>query len=526
MKIFVVCLTLLLTTQTFGQKTVFVSSVDSDLTIKSVAVLPMIDNVSGIYSKPLSVHLLSLFSDDKQWTTTEVTDPKSPTPENLEDHNDVVKTQLAKYKVDAIVSSRLTKGPQGIAIKLNIFSGKEGLLTAESTLANYTGYEVSDLRLQVNALVKELKKKIPYDGTILSRKGTLVTINTGAKQGLLENQDLNVIQIVKIQRHPKFHFIVSTEKEILGKIRLKKVEEHLSFGSIVNERDEGVIRPGQKIIVEQFVKYPDTPLTGDQKIVDDLGHRGDQPLAFGDRATEWVPDRTPTFGKIAVLLGLTQYSLSSNLATSGGLSASNGFAPTIKLDGEMWISPEWFASLNLRQYVFSISNPNGASTPSRLNVSTSQYSLLGGYNFLVAEQFFGPKIQLSGGYSKFSSTVDQSSPLTAFTSQSYSGLMFGVGGSFPLELETKTQVSLGAKINLFFNPALDESPVDSGSSKNSVTSFSFFADIKQSHRLNYKFVIDYDLFASSFTGVGSRGEAASSSSHSMMSLLGGIEFLF
>jgi hypothetical protein len=526
MKFFVLCLTLLLTAQTFGQKSVFVSSVDSDLTIKSVGVLPMVDNVAGIYSKPLSAHLLSLLADDKQWSANEIVDKQNSTPESYEDHSALAKTLLSKNKVDGFISSRLTKGPQGVTLRLNLFSGKEGLLTAQAIMSNYTGYEVADLRTQLSGLYKELKSKIPYDGVLLSRKGTLVTVNVGSKQGLSENQDLNVIQIVKVQRHPKFNFIVSTDKEILGRVRLKKVEEFLSFGTIVSERDEGVLKPGHKLIVEQFIKYPETPMTADQKIIDALGSRKDQPLAFGDKAGEWVPDKTPTFGKIAVLLGLTQYSLSSNLATSGGLSASNSLVPTIKLDGEMWLSPEWFGAMSLRQYVFSVSNPNGSGSPSKLNVSTSQYSLLAGYNFLIADQFFGPKLQLSAGYSKFSSTVDQSSPLTAFTSQSYSGLMFGLGGSFPLDLESKTPVSLGAKINLFFNPALDESPVDSGSCRNNITSFSGFVDIRQSHRLNYKFVIDYDLFASSFTGTGSRGEVASSSSHSMMSVLGGIEYLF
>jgi hypothetical protein len=511
--------------KTYGQKSNFVSAVDQDLSIKTVAVLPMVDNLSGIYATPLSTQLHSLVSSDKQWSLTSFSKSKFPKPEELEENPELVKSLLKEAKVDGIISSRITKGPQGITLRIKLFSGREGFLLAESTLQNYQGFEISDLRTQVASLYEELKRKIPYDGVLLSRKGTLVTLNLGSQQGALENQEVNVIQIIKVQRHPKFHFLISSEQEILGQIKIKKVDENLSFGTIVSERGEGSLQAGQKFLIKKFVRYPETPITADQKLATDLTQRDDTPVAFGDHAGEWVPDRAPSFGKIEVLLGLSQYTLSNNLTTSGGLSATNSFSPTIQVGGELWINPEWFGTVSLRQYVFSVSNPGGGS-PSKLSVATSQYSLSGGYNFLVAEKFFGPKIQLTAGYSKFSSTVDQSSPMTAFTSQSYSGLMIGVGGSFPLELESKDPISLGASLNLFLTPTLDETPVDSGNSKSNITSFSAFLIYKYSNRLNLKGLINYDLLSSTFTGVGSRGEAASSSSQTITTLAGGIEYQF
>lgn len=513
-------------TQTMAQKTTFISAVDRDLTIKSITALPVFDNLSGIYAKPLSAHLNSLLENDRQWKLITTTADEKITPENLEDDANQVKALLRKSASDAIITTRIAKGPKGISIKMNLFAGQEGLLLAQSTLADFSGFELADLKTQLTEVYTNLKHKLPYDGTILSRKGLLVTIDIGANQGLRDDQQLNVIQIGKIGRHPKFKFLVSSEKEILGKIHLTKVEENLSFGTIESERDEGVVVPGQKLLVINYVNYPVIPATKDGKVIADLNQRQDSSVAFGQQAHEWVPEVTPTYGKVGVLFGLGLYQISNNLSLGGGVSATNTLTPSIRLNGEMWITPNWFGEFILREYIFSVNNPYSGSSPNKLNVSTNQYSLLAGYNFLVADQFFGPKLQLLAGYSKMSSVIDQSTPV-AFTNASYGGLELGVGGSFPLALESKLPVSIGARLELFFlNPTLEETPVTSGSATNTVTSFNAFCEYRYSQRMNVKGMVLYDSFSSSLTGSGSRTESASSISHTMTTFAGGIEFLF
>lgn len=514
---------------TLAQRTVFTSAVDKDLTIKALTVAPIVDNVSEIYSKPLTDHLKSLVANDRHWKSVdlpaETKIEAKASPEDFEEKPDVVKAVLKKAKVDALISTRISKGPKGLTIKMNLFSGKDGLLLAQQILTDYTGFETSDLKIQIANIYESLKRKMPYDGTVLSRRGLLVTIDLGSNQGLREDQDLTAIQILKVSRHPKFRFLVSTEKEIIGKIKVKKVEENLSFGTIVTERDEASLQPGQKFIVENFVRYPDTPLSNDGKVLTELGQRKDTPVAFGDKASEWIPETTPTYGKLGVLFGLGTYQVSNNLSGAGGISGSSSLTPSIQVDGEMWLNPNWFAEVTLRQFILSLNNPYPGSSPGKLNVSTTQYTLLGGYNFLVADQFFGPKLQLMGGYSKMTSFIDQSTPI-AFTTVGYSGLVFGLGGSVPLALESKTPITLGARLNFFWNPTLDESPVTSGNASSKVTSFNGYLEYRYSQRMILKGMLAYDLFSSTLTGTGGRGEAASSISHSMMTLAAGAEYMF
>lgn len=516
---------ILLCHETFAQKTQFVSNVDQDMTIKAVTLGPLPDNVSGIYSKPLREHLNSLIQQDKQWSLKNYQETLSFQPEDFESKPETVKLVLKKMTADAVIAGRINQGPQGINIRLQIFSGKNGLLLSQAQLQNYSGFEINDLKSQMETLYRKVKKGIPYAGIILSRKGLLVTVDQGSRQGLTPDATLTVVQILKIQRHPKFNFVVGADKEILGKVKLKKVEENLSFGTITVEKEEGVIAPQQKFIVDNDLSYPETPMTAEGNVVPDLNQRSDSPVAFGDKAQEWVPETTPTFGKLGLLLGFSMYNMNANVATGGGLSASNSFAPTIGLEGEMWVTPQWFGAFSLKQIVFSVANPYAGSTPSKLNASAQQYSLLGGYNFLIAEDFWGPKIQLLAGLSNFKSYVDQSTPV-AFTSQTYSGILFGLGGHFPLQLESKLPLSLGARLNFHWNPSMTESPVSSGSSSNSITSFSGYGEYKYSARINLRAVLSYDVFSSTFSGTGSRGEITTSSSHSITTISGGLDYMF
>ncbi|MGE3758365.1 MAG: hypothetical protein AB7H97_11445, partial [Pseudobdellovibrionaceae bacterium] len=67
---------------------IFVSTIDQEVTIQSVTFLPALDNISGIYAKPLEAHLIKLIEDEKQWAIVDFkADKKSPTPESLEENS-------------------------------------------------------------------------------------------------------------------------------------------------------------------------------------------------------------------------------------------------------------------------------------------------------------------------------------------------------------------------------------------------------------------------------------------------------
>lgn len=512
--------------QVFAQNTVFKSSVDDSLSIHSVAVAPAIDNMSGIYARPLSAQLLQLVEDDRRWAIKAWPQDYKIVPENIEENSNEAKAVMKKLGVDALLTTRISKGPLGIAIYMNLFTASEGFILAQETLKDYAGFEISDLQKQQEILWQNLINKIPYVGVIMSRKAQMVTINAGSRQGLRDGKDLSVVQILKINRHPKFHFIISTEKEIIGRVHLDKVDDSISFASVTLERSAQVIQPGMKLIPIDFIEYSPTVKTGDGALITDINGRADKAVSVGSGdAQEWRPTQQASLGSVAMMVGLGTYNISNTLNSAGGVNGSNSFTPSAHIQGELWLTTDWFLDGGLRQYISSVPNNYSGSKPDKINVSTTETKLLLGHNFLLNEDFWGPRFQVLGGYSKITAAVDDSSP-SAYTSISVGGFAIGLGGSFPLE-ET-SPISLGARLLYFYSPSIDETPLTSGSSSSGKwTSFSAFGTYKWTSRMNLRGELIYDLFGANFSGSGSRGiDSASTVTHQMTTLTAGVEYLF
>lgn len=496
----------------------YVSAVDQDLAIKSIVLVPTTDNISGIYAKPVEEHLRALLNSDKQWSLTEFPKGVSAKSETLDENPADVQKILQAAKTEAALTTKIIRGPRGTSITLTLFVGREGFPLLQESLTDYKGFDIADIKAEVTHLFENIKNRMPFRATILSRRGQQVTLNLGSNYGLKPGSRVSVVQIIRVNRHPKLKIMVSTEKEVLGRVKLFKVEPYLSFGYIELEKEPEVIAVGSKVMPDEFVKYSTPITTPSGKILADVTTRPDKEVAFGEDPKEWVPEAPPQYGKVEILAGFTSYNQNANL-TSQSISGSSNLAPNIAIRGELWINPEWFVGVNLRQSVFSIDNNLAGSTPGSLNMSMSQYSVVGGYNLLLSNDFFGPKMQFSAGYEDTNFKVDDSNP-TAFTSNKYGGLMLSLGGQFPMSEEIP--IDFGGKFNLFLNPSMSESPSRGGSRDSKINSFSFFMD----YRLKMKFKIHGELLFENFSTDYSGASDRSSVSHKMTTLMGGVQYLF
>ncbi|WP_413559299.1 hypothetical protein [Bdellovibrio sp. HCB209] len=503
--------------QTFAQNA-YVSSVDQDLAIKSIVLVPTTDNLGGIYSKPVEEQLRQQLNDDKQWSLINYPKNIDVKSESMDENPADVQKVLQAAKADAALTSKIIRGPRGISITMTLFVGREGFPLLQESLTDYKGFDTSDIKTQSAKLFENIKNRMPFRAAILSRRGQQVTLNLGSNYGLKPDSKVSIVQIIKVNRHPKLKFLVSTEKEVLGRVKLFKVEPYLSFGYIELEKEPGVIAVGSKVMPDEFVKYATPVTTPSGKILADITTRPDKDVAFGDDPKEWAPEPPPQYGKVEILAGFSAYSQNAKLDTQS-ISGNASLAPNILVRGELWLNPEWFINVSLRQSVFSIDNELTGSSPGSLNTSMSQYSVAGGYNFLLSNDFFGPKIQLSAGYQDTNFKIDDSSPV-AFTSNKYGGLMFSIGGSFPLGEEIP--MDLGGRLDLFLNPSMSESPKSGSGTDSKINSFAFYGN----YRLRQKFAIHGELLFENFSS--DYGDAAdrSSVSHKMTTLMGGIQYLF
>jgi hypothetical protein len=516
--------------RTFAQEKaekIYHSDIDDLLTVEKVSVLPFTDNLQGIYARPLETYFTGKIENMHRWDFVQA-NGSGPilSPEELESAPEKALQVSQGLGADGFFACRIIKGPNGVMIHLSLFLSKDGKLLSQAILKDYKLYGLGDLKEQLDRLLSEIVARLPYSGRVLSRDGNRVTVNLGAKDGVQNGQMLSVIQILQAHRHPKFNFLVKTEKEIFGKIKILKADETLSFGTVVTEKEKGAIQKNSKIGPLDFVTYSGADsLSLNPNAEDALGERDGAKLAFGKNAHAWTPASPPSFGQLGARLGIARAADSMELGSGvGGIEGDNSFAPSVAIDGELWITPEWTFFAGLKQGIISVRNPRAGGQPATLNEALSYYEAGIGYTIRLGPYIWSPNIMPFFGYFNYRLFVDDSTP-DAFTTQQYSGARLGVRGFTPVG--DSGEWGAGGVFSTAINPTMHESPLPSGdSNKATVVQFGLFGFKKISERLRLQANLDFEMYSASISGTGQRAEAATSASQRYTTLSGGIYYLF
>ncbi len=502
----------------------YVSLEDQKLNIRTITLAPVYDNVKKVYSEPIQKLLIELLQNDKVWGYSANPDiNKKIFVETYETNQNDVLDVLSKTNSQGMLTALITKGPNGLSAKLRLYTADQGLLLLEESFEDRNAFEIPKLRDEFIRLYQNLKNKLPYRGFILSRRGLEVTINAGGKNGLQVGQELSLAQILKINRHPKLRYLVGTEKEIIGRIQIKKIEPYLSFAQIIFEKETGVVDVGAKLVPTDYVSYPLPIINSAGEVIDDKLVVPLPSSATDGTAGEWVPKEPPQYGKVILQAGVGQYNESTTLISGTTIEASQSISPTFFMGGEFWLTPNWFVDFNVMQSFFKTENGLSGSTPTALSYTFSRYAGAIGYYFLLQDDFWGPKFSTQFGFASYKSDVTDTNP-TAFTSASSGGMLFKVTGSIPLQPDLPLE--LGASFNLLLNPVYSESPVNSGSASSRINSFGLNLTYLNSPSLRYRLDLNFDQIQTDFSGVGSRTNPAQSSTLRLNTQLLGIEYLF
>lgn len=510
--------------ETAPAKGAYRSDIDDLLTIQKVSLLPFTDNLQGIYSRPLETHFISKLEGMHRWDFVP-SNPSGPilSPEELEAAPDKAVQVSQGMGADAFFAARISKGPNGVTIHLSLFLTKDGKLLSQAILKDYKQFNINDLKEQTQRLLNEIVTRLPYAGRVLSREANRVTVNLGNKDGIQKNQLLSVIQIIQAHRHPKFNFLVRTEKEIFGRIKILKVEDTLSFGVVVSEKERGAIQKNSKIGPIDFVTYSGDSLSLTPSPEETLTSRDDGDIAFGKNAKAWTPQNPATFGQVGARLGISQIREATDLAGVGPQSGQSNFSPSVILDGELWLTQEWTFHARLKQGIASVENPRAGSAPKTLSQSFAYYEGSVGYRLRFGPYNWSPYAEPFLGYLNSKLYSDSATP-EVFLTQQYSGMKLGVHGAAPIG---QGDFGVGGEFSMVFSPKLKEAPVTSGgSAKNQVVQFGILGYKKMGERLKMQLNLDFEMYSSNFSGPGGRAEAASSSSQKFTTLSGGLYYMF
>lgn len=498
-------------------RTIYRSAVDEALTVRKIVILPFTDNLQGIYSRPVEKFVTEMVDKNHHWELSEYTAAGALlSPDELENNPQAVATISQNVNADAFIAGRIIKGPGGIHIKVSMYLTSDKKLFAHQSVENIQRFQVTEVQEQTYSLIKKLLRHLPYNGLVLSRQGQRVTLNLGKNDGITKDQIVSVAQIIKTNRHPKFGFIISAEKEILGKIKILKIDDSLSFGKIVTEKEKGIIQTNSKITGIDYVTYSNVNTLDDKSQDKDyLMQRPDGQITFGNNPDEWVPKKPPTFGMVGASAGLGMYT--GNVQTSTSLATKNPVYPSIKFSAELWMTPIWSLHANLRQGIISVDNPSGSS-PSSLSQSLTSNDFLIGYNMRFTSGAWGPRVEVLGGFSSYKLYIDDTS-VTGLTTKLYSGWKVGVSGKYPITMDKKW--SAGANLFFLLGTKLSEKPTSSGSSDNSINQFGAYLDYKLGENLLIRGNLDFEIYSSNFSGT-----SVTSSSQRHTNITGGVHYLF
>ncbi len=500
----------------------YTSEIDQKINLRTITLAPVYDNVNRVYADPIQKLLIELLQNDKVWGYSAFPESnKKLFVETYDTNSKDVLEALNNTGSQGLLTAIITKGPNGLSATLRLYTADQGLILAEESFQDLTTFEIPKLREEFITLYQNIKNKLPYRAFIMSRRGLEVTFNAGSKSGLNVGQELAIAQIIKVNRHPKLKYLVSTEKEIIGRVQITKVEPYLSFAQIIFEKEAGVVAVGAKLLPTDSISYPRPVINSSGEVIDDkvtaLSHATSEPADTPSPPAP-VTERMVS-GKALLLLGVGQFAESGRFNSGATVESSQALAPSLLLGAEFWFRKNWFANLNLMQSNFSASNTFTTSSPANLNYSYAKYAASVGYFFLLRDNFHGPKLSTQLGYAMYKTDVTDTNP-TAFTSTNSGGILAKVTGSFPLQPEYP--FSIGASFDIMLTSQFTESPQTSGAASARISSFGLNTSFQASKVLQYRFDLNFDQIQAEFGGAGLKR----SSTVKMTTQLFGIEYLF
>ncbi|MCB0349170.1 MAG: hypothetical protein KDD37_10050, partial [Bdellovibrionales bacterium] len=234
-------------------QTTYISEADQKMDIKSIALLPVTDNVNSIYANPVENTLRSRLKENHHWEFIDTTSIGTIlTPNELAENQVEIERVCQNQKVNAVLASRVVKTNNNTNLSMSLFGCFDAKLLAKED-ANTTKFSSKDISALASTSLDKLLNRIPFHGRVLSRNGSKVTLDLGANDGVAPNEVVNVIQVLEIERHPKDNFLIAAKKQVLGTVRVVKVDKTISFGVIETEARKNIIARGNKVDALRFV---------------------------------------------------------------------------------------------------------------------------------------------------------------------------------------------------------------------------------------------------------------------------------
>jgi hypothetical protein len=397
-KLILVTLSLILTTHVFAQAN-----------MRKCTLLPITDSVGGAISYKVFEKVENYLKESK-WclykTNSEIITILNNYKTNLATHlenKEVLKVFAEKLNVGSLIKVKIQSKEEGVDLHLSVI-GSNGEDVYYKDKKELESDDIDEISNSINTWLESYAETIPYDGRVSGVLGDQVTIDIGKKFALQEGTPFVVKRPQSKRKHPLLQEIVEFDTLVIGRGKISNVSETQALGHMNNYETEKKVNLGDWIKLEKEKMINQTPKFEEKKF---------------------------DFGKLGIA------SIYLNMAKGSGTSASGattkkigGMLLGLNLKAELWVTRNYFGLFEYGKRIGDYSKKTNNTSQDSYNVSMSNFKLAGGYKYLPVGFFYGPQVDLYGGYARYSFGVDNVLA-DGFGESKLHGLLAGVGANMP-----------------------------------------------------------------------------------------------
>lgn len=250
---------------------------------------------------------------------------------------------------------------------------------------------------------------IPYDGQVLGVLGDQVTFTLpdNKKYGL--GQEFKVKRYLKKTKHKLLKTVVEWDSMVIGRGKIFNISKGQALGVIKVYTTNKKIKSGDWVKLEKY---------NSNKIVD----------------SSKFPDANKyQFGKLGIVtIQMNLASTSIGTSPAAGSVKNSGFTYGVGVETEAWITRNYFVIGEFSRSVGNLKKSSGSPDLETASITSGVLKVGGGFKYLPMGFFYGPQVNLYGGYARYTYNVE-SSDADGFGENAISGFFLGVGGSMPLQ---------------------------------------------------------------------------------------------
>lgn len=343
-----------------------------------------------------NANLIEVFSRYREGLRDHLQDPK------------VIKTVADRMSVGTIIRIDIEHELNQTRLKLDVLGETgEDVYFSESRVM---------LKASANSIVSTLrgwleiyKKSIPYDGKVLGVLGDQVTFTISGQENISIGQEFRINRYKSKEKHPLLKKVVDWRTDLVARGKVASVSKTQVLGVVrIYEKGDQRVKAGDWIELEPESDSLPSSL---------------EKQSLGDKS------RFGKLGFIALSIDLSSSQVGTN--TNSKNKASN-FRYGFNIQTEAWITREYFAIGEFSRRLGNLSKDSGNFESDNISYTNGVAKVGGGYKYLPMGFFFGPQIDIYGGYAIYSYNLEESRD-DGLGENSIKGYFLGLGGNMPLQ---------------------------------------------------------------------------------------------